>query len=152
MRLLLPTILVEMFLHSCWAQDLAPRAYLITPLHSNAINLTYSYYHGGLDFNGVVPVTGANLQRAYFQRLSFLQLLRPLRQHRSVAALRRRNISGVCAWHRQANLPFRPVRFRTSRFRESEGWPRDAHFAVREVEAKGSVGREPESTRPDRPV
>src|SRR6202008_967102 len=48
-----------MFLHSCWAQDLAPRAYLITPLHSNAINLTYSFYHGGLDFNGL-PVTGAS--------------------------------------------------------------------------------------------
>jgi hypothetical protein len=48
-----------MFMHSCWSQDLAPRAYLITPLHSNAINLTYSFYHGGLDFNGVVPITGA---------------------------------------------------------------------------------------------
>ena len=58
-RLLFFTIFSEMFLHSCWAQDLSPRAYLITPLHSNAINLTYSFYHGGLDFNGVVPVTGA---------------------------------------------------------------------------------------------
>ena len=51
-RLLFFTILARIFLHSCWAQDLAPRAYLITPLHSNAINLTYSFYHGGLDFNG----------------------------------------------------------------------------------------------------
>src|SRR5579864_678682 len=59
MRLLFPTILAGMLLHSCWAQDLSPRAYLITPLHSNAINLTYSFYHGGLDFNGLVPVTGA---------------------------------------------------------------------------------------------
>jgi hypothetical protein len=58
-RLLFLTILAEMFMHSCWAQDLAPRAYLITALHSNAINLTYSFFHGGLDFNGVVPVTGA---------------------------------------------------------------------------------------------
>lgn len=58
-RLLFLTILTEMFLHSCCAQDLAPRAYLITPLHSNAINLTYSFYRGGLDFNGVVPITGA---------------------------------------------------------------------------------------------
>src|SRR5246500_4592345 len=59
MRLLFLTTFTQMFLHSCWAQDLAPRAYLITPLHSNAINLTYSFYHGGLDFNGV-PVTGAS--------------------------------------------------------------------------------------------
>ena len=41
------------------AQDLAPRAYVITPLHSNAINVTYSYFNGGLNFNGTVPMTGA---------------------------------------------------------------------------------------------
>ncbi len=58
-RLFFFAILTETFPHSCRAQDLAPRAYLITPLHSNAINLTYSFFHGGLDFNGVVPITGA---------------------------------------------------------------------------------------------
>src|SRR5246127_2065476 len=58
-RMMFFAIGAGMFLHACWAQDLAPRAYLITPLHSNAINLTYSFYHGGLDFNGVVPITGA---------------------------------------------------------------------------------------------
>jgi len=42
-----------------WAQDLSPRAYLITPLHYNAVVLTYSYYTGGVDFNGIVPITGA---------------------------------------------------------------------------------------------
>ncbi len=41
------------------AQDLAPRAYVITPTHSNAINLTWSYFDGGLNFNGTVPITGA---------------------------------------------------------------------------------------------
>ena len=40
------------------AQDLAPRAYVITPLHSNAITLTYGFYDGSLLFNGAVPVTG----------------------------------------------------------------------------------------------
>jgi hypothetical protein len=53
------TILAGVFVHPFWAQDLQPRAYLITPLHSNAINLTYSFYTGGLNFNGVVPITGA---------------------------------------------------------------------------------------------
>ncbi len=43
----------------CRAQDLAPRAYLITPLHSNAVNLTYSYFDGGIIFDGTVPITGA---------------------------------------------------------------------------------------------
>jgi hypothetical protein len=41
------------------AQDLSPRAYVITPVHANAINVTYSYFNGGLNFNGTVPITGA---------------------------------------------------------------------------------------------
>lgn len=40
-------------------QDLAPRAYLITPVNSNAVTLTYGFYDGGLDFNGSIPITGA---------------------------------------------------------------------------------------------
>jgi len=45
--------------HGARAQDLAPRAYVITPLNSNAVTLTYSFYTGGLDFNGTIPITGA---------------------------------------------------------------------------------------------
>jgi hypothetical protein len=41
------------------AQDLAPRAYVITPVHSNAVTLTWSFYQGGLNFNGTVPITNA---------------------------------------------------------------------------------------------
>jgi hypothetical protein len=41
------------------AQELAPRAYTITPLHGNAITLIWSFYDGGLDFNGTIPITGA---------------------------------------------------------------------------------------------
>ncbi len=41
------------------AQDLAPRAYIITPLHSNAVTLTYGFYNGSLLFNGAAPITGA---------------------------------------------------------------------------------------------
>ena len=41
------------------AQDLAPRAYVITPLHSNAVTLTWTFYDGGVNFNGAVPITGA---------------------------------------------------------------------------------------------
>jgi len=40
------------------AQELAPRAYLITPLHANAITLTYSFYDGSLQY-GLVPDSGA---------------------------------------------------------------------------------------------
>lgn len=43
----------------CHAQDLSPRAYIITPIRSNAITLTYSFFDGGLLFEGNVPDTGA---------------------------------------------------------------------------------------------
>jgi hypothetical protein len=57
-------------------QDLAPRAYVITPLNSNAITLTYSYYAGGLQFDGAVPITGATAQISvpvftYYYSLNF---------------------------------------------------------------------------------
>ena len=42
-----------------WAQDLAPRAYTITPLHANAVTLTYGFYDGSLEFNGALPVTNS---------------------------------------------------------------------------------------------
>src|SRR5271166_4659869 len=41
------------------AQDLSPRAYVITPIHSNAITVTYGFYDGALLFNGVVPISNA---------------------------------------------------------------------------------------------
>lgn len=41
------------------AQDLAPRAYVITPVNSNALTLTYSFYDGGVNFAGTIPITGA---------------------------------------------------------------------------------------------
>src|SRR5215471_19728886 len=41
------------------AQDLAPRAYLITPIHSNAVTLTYSFFDGTLLFEGTLPLSGA---------------------------------------------------------------------------------------------
>lgn len=43
----------------CRAQDLAPRAYLITPVHSNAVTLTYSFFDGDFLSEGTAPITGA---------------------------------------------------------------------------------------------
>jgi hypothetical protein len=45
--------------HVAMAQTLAPRAYVITPVNGNAITLSWSFYDGGLNFNGAIPVTGA---------------------------------------------------------------------------------------------
>jgi hypothetical protein len=45
--------------NALWAQDLSPRAYVITPRHSNAIILSYSFFHGSILFEGAAPITGA---------------------------------------------------------------------------------------------
>ena len=41
------------------AQDLAPRVYVITPSHSNAITLTWAFYDDSINYNGALPVSGA---------------------------------------------------------------------------------------------
>jgi hypothetical protein len=43
----------------CRGQDLTPRAYVITPIHSNAVVLSDSIFSGNLMFNGTVPITDA---------------------------------------------------------------------------------------------
>ncbi|MBV8572508.1 MAG: transporter [Acidobacteriaceae bacterium] len=55
---LLPALLAAAAIQLA-AQDLAPRAYVITPTGANAITLTWSYYNGGVNFNGTIPITGA---------------------------------------------------------------------------------------------
>jgi hypothetical protein len=42
-----------------WAQDLVPRAYLVTPLGSNAITFSYSWNDGQLVFEPSVPIEDA---------------------------------------------------------------------------------------------
>jgi hypothetical protein len=58
------------------AQDLAPRAYVITPIHSNAVVLTYSFFDGGILFNNTIPITNATATIhvpivSYYHSLSF---------------------------------------------------------------------------------
>jgi hypothetical protein len=58
-KLALSAVIALCAMQVLWAQDLAPRAYIITPLHSNAITLTWAFYDGGVNFNGTIPITGA---------------------------------------------------------------------------------------------
>src|SRR5215471_11014086 len=60
---------------SLMAQDLAPRAYLITPVHSNAVTLSYSFLDGDLLFDGTVPVTDATA-RVNLSIISFSHSMR----------------------------------------------------------------------------
>ena len=52
------SVLVFCFIQFLSAQELSPRAYLITPVRSNAITLTWSFYDGAVNFNGVYPYSG----------------------------------------------------------------------------------------------
>ena len=42
------------------AQDLAPRAYIIAPVHSNAVTLTYSFLTGDIVFDNTLPIENAD--------------------------------------------------------------------------------------------
>lgn len=58
------------------AQTLAPRAYMITPLESNAFTLTTNLYHGGILFDDSSPLTDASGNISitiptYYRSLSF---------------------------------------------------------------------------------
>jgi len=46
----------------CLGQDLTPRAYVITPIHTNAVILTYSYFNGSILFDPTIPITNAKSQ------------------------------------------------------------------------------------------
>ncbi len=65
---------ILLFGSSATAQDLAPRAYVITPVRSNAVTLTYALFDGELLFDGTVPITGATA-RASVSLISFTHSL-----------------------------------------------------------------------------
>jgi Putative MetA-pathway of phenol degradation len=57
-------------------QDMAPRAYVITPLRSNAIIVSEAYFNGNVLFNGTAPISNAtgsyNVQIAtYYHGFNF---------------------------------------------------------------------------------
>jgi hypothetical protein len=58
-KLVLLTAIAVCSPQSLLAQDLSPRAYVINPIHSNAIILTWSFYDGTVLFDGTAPITGA---------------------------------------------------------------------------------------------
>jgi hypothetical protein len=59
LKLVLSAVLAACPHHGLRAQDLAPRAYVITPIHSNAVTLTYSFSAGDVFFNNALPVRDA---------------------------------------------------------------------------------------------
>jgi hypothetical protein len=77
LQITLSTVIVAGALPVLCAQDLAPRAYVVTPVGSNAVTMAYSYNDGSLLIGGTLPVTGATGRLsvpsvAYYHSLSLL--------------------------------------------------------------------------------
>ena len=69
------TILAALTLSAAsFAQDLTPRAYVITPVSSNAIVLSTSFFDGDILFDGTVPITDST-GRVYVSTLSLYHAL-----------------------------------------------------------------------------
>lgn len=49
-------------LDACLGQGLSPRAYVVAPVHSNAVTLTYSYQTGDIVFDSTIPISNASGQ------------------------------------------------------------------------------------------
>jgi hypothetical protein len=76
LKLVLAAALAACLMQALRAQDLAPRAYIITPLHSNAITLSWAFFNGDIDYNGGLPISEAKGTYSvpifsYYHSLSF---------------------------------------------------------------------------------
>jgi hypothetical protein len=60
LKLVWPMVFGAFLLQPLHAQDLSPRAYVITPEQFNALNLTYAFFTGSILFDGAAPITGAS--------------------------------------------------------------------------------------------
>ncbi len=60
LKLAWPVMILACSLQALLAQDLSPRAFAITPDHSNAINLTYAFFTGSILFDGAIPKTSSS--------------------------------------------------------------------------------------------
>jgi hypothetical protein len=64
--------------HLLNSQDLRPRAYVITPVHSNAVILSYAFSDGSVFFGTVLPITNASGRyhvpaTSYYHSLNFFK-------------------------------------------------------------------------------
>jgi hypothetical protein len=79
-KLVLSATMALSSLHVLSAQDLRPRAYTITPLHSNAVTLGYAFNDGSIYFGTLLPITNATGQYSlpnlsYYHSFSFFKRL-----------------------------------------------------------------------------
>src|SRR3954452_25046810 len=74
LRFTLAALMIVSVAGLSFAQDLIPRAYVITPVHSNAVVLTSSFLSGDILFEGAVPITDSS-GRIYVSALTYYHAL-----------------------------------------------------------------------------
>lgn len=77
-KLVLPAAMALCSMHVVAAQDLRPRAYVIAPVHSNAVIVGYAFSDGSIFFGSVLPITNASGRYSvpnisYYHSLSFFK-------------------------------------------------------------------------------
>ncbi len=120
------------------AQDLSPRAYVITPIHSNAIILTYAYYGGNVLLDGTVPGTGAtaSINNSRRHLISFAEFLWTFGQCDGIAALRRWQFPRNRGRRGDQRPPIRLIGLRFSILRKPERRSSDDCRGYAEVETE----------------
>jgi hypothetical protein len=135
------------------AQDLAPRAYVITPLHSNAIIQTWALYDGSINYNGALPLSGStgtyNVEIfSYYHSFSFFGWSANV-----VASLPYAlgSFQGT-ALGAATPLPFRSSGLGLSLLGKPQGWPSNAGIKIHEMAPEDVAGRQSQGDCPDRSV
>lgn len=124
----------------CHGQDLTPRAYVITPVHSNAVILTYDFSDGGVLFDNSVPITNATatLDVAILSYDHSLSLFgRSANITVSLPTLPRQ-----ISRQRNQAVPFRPPGFVLSFIREYQGWTGVVREGVRILASEDNLRHE----------
>lgn len=78
LKLAWPIVVLICSAHLLDAQDLRPRAYVINPVHSNAVILSYAFNDGSIFFGSVLPISNASGRYSvpavsYYHTLSFFK-------------------------------------------------------------------------------
>ena len=80
------SLMVALWSWGVWAQDLTPRAYIATPVHSNAVTLIYSFYDGSILLDGALPITDAT-GRIHVSLLSYYHSLNAFGRSANITAV-----------------------------------------------------------------
>ena len=127
----------------------AARLHNSATLHSNAVTLTWSFYDGGLNFNGTVPITGASVPVfSYYHSFSFFGRSANVTASLpyAVGTFSGSVLGTQRSIYRSGLLDF------SARLSVNLKGACNARADIRQVEAEDAAGRQSEDNRADRSI